>query len=206
MPSQWYHKASDGERGPLSFAEMAAMLRAGTLHEHDLVRREGQSQWQHAEDVVGLLRAAGRRAEQPAAPPSDGGGRTTCSPQERTPKKSPVARDEERGAAVDSPAQSSGGAWSANVGLRGILGSFLGLAVIIGVFIGAWYWHVEATRFPMPAGLRPPPVTERFFFGWGPLSLFEYILVWIDAIVVAGFLVYVFIGRIWRKRPRRGRT
>ncbi len=59
MATRWFQKQGGREIGPFGFQELAAMLRAGTLHEDDRVRMEHGTQWIAARDVLGLLRAAG---------------------------------------------------------------------------------------------------------------------------------------------------
>ena len=59
MATRWFQKQGGREIGPFGFQELAAMLRAGTLHEDDRVRMEHGTQWIAARDVLGLLRTAG---------------------------------------------------------------------------------------------------------------------------------------------------
>ena len=61
MASQWFCKILGREVGPLSFQELAGMLRSRTLTEEDPVRREGAHEWTPAREVIGLLRAAVKR-------------------------------------------------------------------------------------------------------------------------------------------------
>lgn len=64
--SRWYYCAdsqfcSDFQtdmQGPVSFQDLATMVRRGDLHEDDLVRRELETEPQPVHSVVGLLRAA----------------------------------------------------------------------------------------------------------------------------------------------------
>jgi hypothetical protein len=67
MASQWSCKLLGQEVGPVSFREMAEMVRAGTLKEDDPVRRQGTSEWTRAREVIGLFRVAAK--EPPAATP-----------------------------------------------------------------------------------------------------------------------------------------
>ena len=64
MASQWFCRVLGQEIGPVSFREMAEMVRARTLKKDDPVRREGTSQWTRAGEVIGLFRAAGKEATQ----------------------------------------------------------------------------------------------------------------------------------------------
>ena len=74
MASQWFCNVLGQQIGPVSFREMAGMVRARTLKEDDPVRREGTSQWIRAREVIGLFRAAAKepaqaRPETKAEPP-----------------------------------------------------------------------------------------------------------------------------------------
>ncbi len=62
MATRWFRKDDGREVGPVTFKDLAEMLRAGTLHENDRLRMEHGSQWVAARDVIGLLRAAGKDA------------------------------------------------------------------------------------------------------------------------------------------------
>ena len=202
MASQWYQKTPTAERGPLTFAELAQLVRVGTLGEDDLVRRDGQGEWQRVANVVGLLRAARK------------GGSSETQGREQPHKSSPPALDKplspvrvvrqesSRGDPEQGQAAAESGMWGGKVGLRTVLATILGLAVITAAVVGGWHWHEEATRFPLPTGLRPPPPAGRFFFGWGPLSLFEYLLVWADTAVVTGFVIYTLIRWVLRTGTR----
>ena len=64
MASKWLCKVLGQQVGPVSFREMAEMVRSGTLKEDDPVRREGASQWTRAGEVIGLFRAAAKEPAQ----------------------------------------------------------------------------------------------------------------------------------------------
>jgi GYF domain 2 len=57
--STWRFKTDEGELGPVSFKELADLVREGKVKEGALVRREGASNWEPAWHVPGLLTAAG---------------------------------------------------------------------------------------------------------------------------------------------------
>ncbi len=67
MASQWFCTVLGQEIGPVSFREMAEMVRSGTLKEEDPVRREGMSEWTRAREVIGLFRSAAKEPAQPAS-------------------------------------------------------------------------------------------------------------------------------------------
>jgi hypothetical protein len=69
--SQWRCKIDGAEVGPVSFQELAGIVREGKASEHVLVRREGAANWEPAWHVPGLLRAAGivEAGDSPLAQP-----------------------------------------------------------------------------------------------------------------------------------------
>ena len=71
MASQWFCKILGRELGPISFEEMADLVRDGTLTEEDPVLRKGAHEWMKAGEVIGLFRAAAKEKEpvEEAAPP-----------------------------------------------------------------------------------------------------------------------------------------
>jgi hypothetical protein len=60
MASRWFFQAFDQEMGPVSFQDLAKMIREGTLTEEDRVRRDFSTDWIKARDVIGLVRTAQR--------------------------------------------------------------------------------------------------------------------------------------------------
>lgn len=67
MASQWLCKVLGQEIGPVGFPDLVEMIRSGTLKEDDPVRREGESGWTRARDVIGLLRAAQKQKAEPVS-------------------------------------------------------------------------------------------------------------------------------------------
>lgn len=67
MASQWYLKTDDTETGPISFQELADLVRSNTVSAADLVRPDWKADWQRAETVVGLFYMA-RQSTAPAEP------------------------------------------------------------------------------------------------------------------------------------------
>ncbi len=139
MASKWFCKVLGQEMGPVSFREMAEMVRSGTLKEDDPVRREGASEWTRAGEVIGLFRAAAKepaqaRPEAKAEPkPVQASGKTN---QAEAPSTEP--RRIGRG--------------------RVLLAGGLALALVI-LVIGVSTWRRTRTpRFPEPVAGRPRPV------------------------------------------------
>ncbi|MDB5347798.1 MAG: hypothetical protein JWP89_6175 [Schlesneria sp.] len=60
MATRWYWRDAEGVNGPISFQELAAMIRDRALNEDDLVRPHYSKEWQTADSVVGLYYMAHR--------------------------------------------------------------------------------------------------------------------------------------------------
>lgn len=60
MATQWYWRDGDTTNGPVSFQELAGMVRDHVLNEDDLVRPEYYPEWQTTDTVVGLYYMAQR--------------------------------------------------------------------------------------------------------------------------------------------------
>jgi GYF domain 2 len=182
MARTWYCTILGQDLGPLSFAELRELVRAGTLSRGDRVRAEGAHAWERAESIVGLF-----HEERVATP----------APEE---DPAPVA------AAVVEPTSEPAGAADTDDRVRGARRTFLfiatvalGLAVVV-----AWNGlaaRAERNRFPTPGHMRAAnqPV-GHWFFGFGPMSLFEYGLLWFDAVAVCAGVAYC--GYRWRKAER----
>lgn len=83
MGSQWHYRSEGEVKGPVSFQDLAQLVRCGKLSEGGLVRREHTAEWVRVRDVIGLLRAAGKQSSA-----ADAG---TTSPAQ--PSVSPPAAD-----------------------------------------------------------------------------------------------------------------
>lgn len=64
MASQWYHKLSGEELGPVPFTELVRLILEEALQQSDLVRRSDCDEWQRADSVVGLFYTARRQSTQ----------------------------------------------------------------------------------------------------------------------------------------------
>lgn len=60
MATQWYWRDGDATNGPVSFQELAWLVRDRVLNEDDLVRPEYYPEWQTTDTVVGLYYMAQR--------------------------------------------------------------------------------------------------------------------------------------------------
>jgi hypothetical protein len=61
--TQWYYGRDGARHGPVSGEELKRLAESGELRPHDLVWREGMTQWQAAQQATGFFPAA------PAMPP-----------------------------------------------------------------------------------------------------------------------------------------
>ncbi|MDB5385773.1 MAG: hypothetical protein JWM11_1419 [Planctomycetaceae bacterium] len=66
MASKWYLKAEGAETGPLSFRELADLVRSQAIAETDLVRPDWKTEWQRADSVIGLFYMARKSPEEAA--------------------------------------------------------------------------------------------------------------------------------------------
>jgi len=125
VASQWYC-LTDDEEGPFTFQELAQRLAQGELLASDLVRRQESSDWQRADAVFGLMRAARQISPQsrsPSAPAMGILGRWLLRCCERLFPDFPPERL-----------------------LAGV--SLLFLLIMAGEVL--WIWSQRPTRFPAP--------------------------------------------------------
>lgn len=182
MASRWYCRFFEGDRGPLTFDELAQLIRIGKLTERDLVRREGIGDWQPAESVVGLFHRA-RKSRANVARPSK---RTVPVPE---------VEDEEEDEGEPFLQRLSG--------LR-----IAALAVVlVAVGVGLWFaWTQKSarTKFPLTARFRAQAAEiglQYFFLGWGPLNVWEYAMIWFN-VIAFGLAALFVIWRCFRPRPQ----
>jgi hypothetical protein len=85
MATGWYYRIGGQQIGPVTFQELAEMVRAGTLTADHRVRRDLTQEWMAARDVIGLFRAAGVVTGQGASPEPEAGPGPDQSPREAPP-------------------------------------------------------------------------------------------------------------------------
>jgi hypothetical protein len=139
MASKWLCKVLGQQVGPVSFREMAEMVRSGTLKEDDPVRREGASQWTRAGEVIGLFRAAAKEPAQ-ARPESKAEPKPVQASGKTKQAEPPSAKPRRIGRG------------------RVLLASGLVLALLL-LVVGVSTWRRTRTpTFPEPVAGRPRPV------------------------------------------------
>jgi len=90
----WYFADGDEERGPVTEAQIRALVGTGNLKRDDLVWKEGMEDWTPAEEVPGLF------GKEPAAPPVESPARGATPSEKRKvepesakrPERAPVER------------------------------------------------------------------------------------------------------------------
>jgi len=133
MASHWFCRVGDEEVGPVTFQEMAQMVRDGRLTEGDRVRREMSSEWVAARGVIGLFRAAASLPASPAAgpPASPAAGPPPAPPK---PKEAPRRVARERSAPGDRRRDRPRWVW---------IGGFAVLVIAV-----VTVWRSRSTRIP----------------------------------------------------------
>lgn len=147
MASLWFCKVLGQEVGPVSFQNLAEMVRSGTLKEEDRVRRRGSGEWIPAREVIGLFRAAEAQvaraapaAEKTQVAPAPG---KTQEPAQPRPAQPPPTRPRR-------PAKRQV--------LLGI-GLVVAMLVVVGL-VTAWR-SGRSERFPEPQAGKPRPANGK---------------------------------------------
>jgi hypothetical protein len=154
MASQWFCKVLGQEMGPVSFPDMAEMVRSGTLKEDDPVRRKGTPDWIPAREVIGLFRAAKTQPAQAA--PAAGETEGVSAPSE-----------------TEEPAQPP--AQPPRIAKRQVMlgiGLVVAMLLVVGL-VTAWR-SGRSERFPEPQTGKPRPADGKVLASGGAASRFEW--------------------------------
>lgn len=206
MSSRWFIRTqqdlSNSPRGasehsndsaqPLTFEQLAQLLADGVIEDSDLVKPETGMDWQPVETVIGLRRVAEKLQNSQRQHPEfhvDAAAETE-SDAIAIPH---AALAVEPGPAEVPPASAVRSGISKPVSWFRVL---LLSASIGGAAWGCWsYWN-ESRRFPRPAHLTGNP--EPWILpGIGPVSGFEAMLLAVDAIAIAVFLLWWLRAKRW---------
>ncbi len=140
MSSQWHYRHGDEELGPLSFADLRALVVAGQLSETDLVRRATSDEWVKGYRVIGLF-VDGPLVDGPQPAPTSNDASSPASP-------------------VPSHVEATHLTWKSSGFWRAPMDRFelavLGAMVTwLACMVGWWRWNesMEA-RFPAPSPRR----------------------------------------------------
>lgn len=188
--SQWRCKIDDHEVYPLSFAELAELLRDGKLDQGAKVCRAGSMNWEPAWHVPGLLRAAGITEPGDSAPSEAATVRTKDV-------RGPVS-SQHAGAVFRSMPPGYG-----PPGVRGKLltsaGALRGLAAVgVGVLgVGFFYrWAYQTSlAFPMPAYEVDGELIDCFFPLIGRCTFLECGLLYLDVFAITAVATWHALRR-----------
>ena len=176
--STWRCKTDESELGPVSFAELAELVRAGKVTERSLVARAGTMNWEPAWHVPGLFRAAG------IVEPGD------SPPVEREQAAlTPALSQREREQNALAPA------------LRSVALSRLpsiAIAGAIGLLAVAFFfrWADQATMaFPMPPTTVDGELIDCYFPAVGRCTTLECGLLYLDVFAVAAVATWYAVGK-----------
>lgn len=186
--SQWRYKTKEGELGPVSFQDLADLLRNGKVAEGALVCREGASNWEPAWHVPGLFRAAGivgpgdsPAVEKEGALSSQDSPTTALSPNET-------------GIAAALPRR---GITLADV-VRGLVATAVGV-LAVGFF---YRWASQAmTAFPLPATIVDGETIDCYFPLVGRCTLLECGLLYVDVFAVTAIATWHAVANRVGGRP-----
>ncbi|APZ94924.1 hypothetical protein [Fuerstiella marisgermanici] len=179
MSTQFYRQAPDGsETGPFTHEGLRAAVLSGDLTEADEVRSEASTLWVGAGHIKGLF--LGEAAEKQPVD-SDDARRAAYDAQLEALRTGAYERAEQ------SRRQGRSAAWWHDpVGWEVYVAILL---VMVGVIYSVWETP-EHVRFPLPKRMGGPVQQGNFFFGTGPWSTLEYLLLWLDAVVVISGLAF----------------
>lgn len=86
----WYFADGDEERGPVTEAQVRALIGTGNLKPDDLVWKEGMEDWAPAEEIPGLFDSEPPAPPLEPPPPNDAATGDETVPEERTPEEEPA--------------------------------------------------------------------------------------------------------------------
>ena len=189
----WLYKIDDQQLGPVSFKDLADLVRVGTVGEGTLVCREGTTNWEPAWHVPLLLHAAGivEPGDSPAvegsggpegAPVQGSGSVANSGATALTPALSQREREQAARRSLLTFADVVRGAIAAAVGL-----------LAVGFF---YHWANQAAMtFPMPPTVVDGELIDCYFPVVGRCTIFECGLLYLDVFAVAAVATWNAVGR-----------
>jgi len=181
--SQWSYKLDDQQLGPVSFQELAALVRDRKVSEGTQVCRAGTADWQPAWHVPGLFRAAG------IVEPGD-------SPLPVTPQIAlapAVSQRESDTRPIQNPKSKI-----QNL-VRGLI------AAVVGVLaVGFFYrWASQAAlAFPMPPVEVDGETIDCYFPLVGRCTVLECALLYVDLFAVAALAAWYAVANRFNHESR----
>lgn len=177
MSNQFYRQADDGtESGPFSLEELQELAACGELRDQDLLRTENSTICVNACRIKGLF--SGVPSKETVS-----GDRSAYEAQ-----IAELIANPDAATARHSTARASMGSLHDHVGWEAVLGVLL---IVMAVMYTIW-GTPESARFPAPQRMSVQVPQGHFFFGTGPWSTLEYVLLWFDAVLV---IVVLLFGR-----------
>ncbi len=187
--SQWHYKLGDDDHGPVSFSELVALVRGGTITETVAIRREGSEKWAHAW-TIDMLFAAAQTPECASAPSGDSAKLVVESPANGARSGPGVPRGTVLG--ERRPPGGVGARGARPSALQRFRWGFTAVAsVTLTVAFYRWsYWRNLAFPQPPRAGER---VGGCYFVFVGDCTSVECAMLYVDlALIVAAIAWYVF--------------
>ena len=185
--SRWFLKSQPADVEPISFEDVARLLADGRLGETDQIRSEPNGDWQTADSVIGLLKAA-QRLRAAHRPPM----------RNKIPRPLTIAKLAPLIAAtppvitklsnLPAPAQVEkiDPPQRAQMAPTAVLSLF-----VVGICWFAWSWWQDANRFPLPLHLKNPSKPWELPL-LGKLSGMESVLLVFDALGITMIGVWCF--------------
>ena len=189
--STWQYKIEEKQHGPVSFQELAGLLREGKVVQSTHVCRSGTMNWEPAWRVPGLLRAAGivEAGDSPAVEAKQAtlDVQTALTPalSQRTQKERERATEGQSEGEMRRP--------------RSLSSSLsLVLSVFIGVLaVGFFYrWASQAMlAFPMPPTVVDGELINCYFPLVGRCTMVERGLLYLDVFGLAAVATWYAVGQ-----------
>ena len=184
--SQWRCKIDGHEIAPLSFAELAELVRDGKLKEGAQVCRAGTMNWEPVWHVPGLLRAAGIVAPGDSAPPE------VASVQRQEALDRASAQRDTGYFGTPAPPGARRPSITRVGALRGLVAACVGL-LAVGFF---YHWANQAAlAFPMPPVEVEGETIDCYFPLVGRCTILECALLYVDVFAVAAVATWHAIAR-----------
>jgi len=174
--STWLYKIDDRQLGPVSFKDLADLVRAEKVTDGTLVCREGTTNWEPAWHVPLLFHAAG--IVEPGDSPATS---VVGSPLSVASDEGPPAIER-----IQNPKSKIQDL------IRGAIAAAVGLLAV--GFFDHWA-NQAAMAFPMPPTVVDGELIDCYFPVVGRCTMFECALLYLDVFAVAAVATWNAVGR-----------